>query len=193
LYLPSNSTNNILDATSFIILSDITKKDLFIENITHLELYRLILIQCYVWFLSKIFNHKRKCDLKEDHELLAKQKNNKNLFKEEKRNIMISRAVLKHLKAQEQYLKTSGYLIQHSRPKSINKIFFYSELARALGRILGEKLYLWSLTQKQDFYFIQDLFKKSLKTKKAAKEFYFTLLKLLKNIKIKVESKRKIF
>jgi hypothetical protein len=193
LYLPSTSTNNILDATSFIILSDITKKDLFIENINHLELYRLILIQCYVWFLSKIFNHKRKCDLKEDHELLAKQKNNNNLLKEEKRNIMISRAVLKHLKAQDHYIKTSHYFFKHIRPKSINKIFFYSELARALGRILGEKLYLWSLTQKQDFYFIQNLFKKSLNTKKSSKEFYLKLLMQLKDIKIKVESKRKIF
>lgn len=188
IYLGSVSINAICESASKILYSHTSKNDGLYKN-PYNDFYKAILHYCFVYFGTKLLNHKRKCDLEDDFYAIVKNVLNKDSYEEEYIIQKSAEITLKHLKSQRIYLISKKY----NAPRTFsgkNKLAQFLLTTNSIGSILGEKMYLGLITNKLNMNEVIKFYKLKIHNEAIASNTYFKLISYLSNIELPKTSKK---
>ncbi len=187
IYLNTLSINAICESAAKMLYVNLTKNDGIYTKYSK-DFYKSILHYCFTYFGTKLLNHKRKCDLEEDYEVISTRNLDHNSYDEEYILKLSAGIILKHLSAQRIYINNKKY----AAPKIFkgkNRDSLFIQVTSGIGNILGEKLYLGFVTNKLEDKAVIKLYKNKYLNVKHASVVYFTLLRMLSKIELPRKSK----
>lgn len=203
LYLASASVNSLSESAALFLHSALSSDNSFYcEPRSHF--FGAILTSMLAYFGSKVLNHKRKCNLESDFKaILAVPGRKKRLSgktsesahdrRHDRFQREVAKFVLRHLRAQRNYLESGRYRAALSPPRGTYRIPVFLESTRALGSIFGEKLYVSYVEGTISAGRIAELFRTSFENPRVARRQYFNLVEALHRAPLGHSSKLDLF
>lgn len=191
IYLPSPWVNSLSEGVSLLAHHALSgSATLFHEPDEHF--FAATLSAAIAYFGSKVLNHKRKCDLEEDLKRLLALPARKSALPLEKLQRRAAKLALSHCRAQKSFLSSGRY----RAPTSVagpSRVPVFLETARALGAILGEKLYTEYVEGRYPSPKIEQLFRARLDDRVEARKLYLRLVRDLGRVELGHSSKLDLF
>lgn len=187
LYLPSMSINSICEGASLMLRSALSSEKPFFTN-PSTQFYAAVLNSTVAFFGSKMLNHKRKCHLEDDWRLLQERTLPKGALPREKILKKVARSTLRHIDAQKEFLKSGKYRAPLSFTGP-SRMSLFLETARALGELLGEKLYFSFVEGRYTIKKARKLFSEPFGSSRNARDIYLELVKDLEEAPLTHTSK----
>lgn len=174
IYLASGSMNALNESVAmFANMMASGRGAIFYDPRAHF--FHAALSSALSYFGSKILNHKRKCDMEDDYKLLLERKLGRKALPQEKTQRKVAKLVLAHLDAQRAFLK--GERFQTPKvPLGPSRRAVFLEASRAIGMILGERLYVAFSMGHYELEKIKKLYALPLETTKQARDAYLELV-----------------
>jgi hypothetical protein len=191
MYLASTSVNSLCEGVSSLAHAVLSgTRTIFHDPREHF--FTAALHAALAYFGSKVLNHKRKCDLEDDFRLLLERPASRGMLPAERLQRRAAKLVLRHCKAQRDYLRSRRYRapIVAGGP---GRVPVFLETARCIGFILGEKLYASFVEGRYPMVKIERLFMTKLSSPSSSRTQYLKLVTELERAPLGHTSKLDLF
>lgn len=177
LYLSSEGINSLCEGAALILHASLSR---FKRLDAQVDFFGATVAEAVAYFLSKLLNPRRKCDLEADFEHVVQRGIDSRALPGERRAFTAAKSVLAHCRAQRSFLDSGTYRTPAGAP----------EVSRALGQILGERLHTAYLAGAFSTDKARVLLRKPIKNPRESRKLYLDLLNDLANIEPARRSKK---
>jgi uncharacterized iron-regulated protein len=183
LFFTSLSINHTATQSALFLHSALSGFDRVFTNPKQ-DFYVFVWVEALGFLGSKIINHKRKCNGPKDLARVVNQGLPRRPTRTQVTNFEIAQFVLDHLKRETSAEEEKKPLSPPPLPgpsAQIDSVFFYYKVAKVLGQLLGQGLYLAVVDEKVTRHELSDLFRSPWHSFSAprVRELYMTWIRRL--------------
>jgi uncharacterized iron-regulated protein len=191
LYVPSPSVNTLCEGSALVLFAALSSQELLYDDPSR-QFHAAALTAAIAYFGSKILNPRRKCDLEDDWRIADEAKLSSRALPRQRLMKRVARLTLSHLNANRTFLRGQPYRLPRI-PRGPSRTSLFLETSRAVGEILGEKLYAAFLGRALPITEVQNLFREPHGEPRIAREKYLELVRKMEQAPLTHTSKEDLF